>query len=343
MKFRLSQRLAQPFAKPFRRVVVVFLLGLNSVFGSVGWAWQTNPPAASPKTFSAAREEPFVLVLGTAQDGGYPQAGCRKPCCQRAWNEPAERRFVVSLAIVDPRSKERWLVECTPDFKQQLRLLDEAFPVENATGLNGIFLTHAHVGHYAGLVNLGREVLGTKNVPTYAMPRMAEFLRTNGPWSQLVQLKNIELRPLETDVAVVLNDRLKITPITVPHRDEFSETVAFRIDGPNHRILFLPDIDKWDRWERKIEEELAHVDVAYLDATFFAADELPGRNMREIPHPFVVETIARFAASDKATRAKVRLIHFNHSNPLLNPASNATRQTRDVGIGIANQLERVEL
>ena len=308
LQSELSRLLAKQLVKPFFHAGAICLLSLNFVIGSVGWSWQSDRPTASPTTTLAASEEPFVLVLGTAQDGGYPQAGCRKSCCQRAWDQPSATRYVVSLAIIDPRSKERWLVECTPDFKQQLRLLDQAFPVENAPGLSGIFLTHAHIGHYAGLVNLGREVLGTKNVPTYAMPRMAEFLRANGPWSQLVQLKNIELRPLKSDAEVALNDRIKITPITVPHRDEFSETVAFRIDGPRQRVLFLPDIDKWDRWERKIEEELAQVDVAYLDATFFGADELPGRNMQEIPHPFVVETIARFAPLDKATRAKVRWI-----------------------------------
>jgi pyrroloquinoline quinone biosynthesis protein B len=175
------------------------------------------------------------------------------------------------------------------------------------------------------------------------MPRFSEFLRTQGPWSQLVQLQNIELHRLAVDVPVRLNDRLVITPLTVPHRDEFSETVAFRIEGPRKKVLFLPDIDKWERWERAIEQELATVDVAYLDATFFDGAELPGRDMREIPHPFVVESLQRFSQLNPRERAKIRLIHLNHTNPLLDPESEAIRQTQAAGLGVAEQGERIEL
>ncbi len=298
---------------------------------------------AVPLQAQSTEPEPFLIVLGVAQDGGYPQAGCRKPCCQPAWQDSARRRSVVSLALIDPQSQSRWLVECTPDFRQQLHTLDEAFPVEPSPGLAGIFLTHAHMGHYAGLVHLGREALGAKGVPVYVMPRFADFLQTQGPWSQLVQLKNVEVRRLAAEESVGLNERLRVTPLVVPHRDEFSETVAFRIEGPRRKVLFLPDIDKWERWERTIEQELATVDVAYLDATFFDETELPGRNMREIPHPFVSESLQRFGHLPPQERAKVRLIHFNHSNPLLQPDSDAARRVQEAGLGIAREGERVEL
>lgn len=288
-------------------------------------------------------DAPFVLVLGIAQDGGFPQAGCRKPCCARAIQDPTQSRFVASLAIVDPPSGGRWLVDCTPDFKQQLLLLDQASPPQGGLGTSGIFLTHAHVGHYAGLIHFGREVLGAQNVPTYAMPRMKRFLEQHGPWSQLVELKNIELRPLAADQPVKLTDAIEITPITVPHRDEFSETVAFRISGRNRKILFLPDIDKWDRWERLIEDELARVDVAFLDATFFDAEELPGRNMSEIPHPFAVESLSRFADLSVDERNKIHFIHFNHTNPLLDETSAAARRIEAAGMHLARQGARLEL
>lgn len=293
---------------------------------------------------SSVSSGPTLVVLGIAQDGGYPQVGCHRACCDRAWKDPAAQRSIVSLGLVDPDSGERWLFECTPDIRQQLRALDELQPSNAAApGLNGVFLTHAHIGHYSGLLQFGREVLGAREVPVHVMSRFGDFLRTQAPWSQLVQLKNVELQTLAADRAVKLNERLTVTPLVVPHRDEFSETVAFRIEGPRRKVLFLPDIDKWERWERVIEQELAAVDIAYLDATFFDAAELPGRDMREIPHPFVVESLQRFGRLEPEERAKIRLIHLNHTNPLLEPESAATRQVRAAGLGIAAQGDRVEL
>lgn len=254
---------------------------------------------------------PYTEVLGIAQDGGYPQAGCNRPDCIAAWNDPKLRRRVASLAIVDPQSKQRWIIDATPDFPSQLRTLDETAPGT----LDGILLTHAHIGHYLGLAQLGREVLGAKSVSVYAMPRMREFLSKHGPWDQLVRLNNIVLEPLEDGREVALNERITVMPLRVPHRDEYSETVGYIVRGPSRAILWLPDIDKWEKWDTPLETVLEKVDVAYLDGTFYDVDELPGRNMNEIPHPFIVETQSRLATSPLRTR--VRYIHLNQSNPLL--------------------------
>jgi pyrroloquinoline quinone biosynthesis protein B len=304
----------------------------------------------------ADAENPYVVVLGIAQDAGYPQAGCNKDCCREAWNQPQRRRFATSLALVDPATDQRWLFECTPDFREQLRLLDEitrsrsdrdsgdSAPLAAATpALTGILLSHAHVGHYAGLIHLGREVIGAKSVPVYTMRRMSEFLKSNGPWSQLVSLQNITLRPMVDGGAIELNDRLTVTPFTVPHRDEFSETVGFVIEGPVKRVLFIPDIDKWERWSRRIEEMIRRVDVAYLDATFYSADELPGRDMSQIPHPFIVESLERFTKLRKDERQRVRFIHMNHTNPALRESTEARRIIEQAGCRVGRQSERVEI
>lgn len=270
----------------------------------------SRAPAPAPPA------EPYVVVLGIAQDGGYPQAGCNRPDCVAAWRDPKLRRRVASLGIVDPQSGRRWLIDATPDFPLQLRTLDELAPRRaNGPILDGILLTHAHIGHYLGLAQLGREVLGASAVPVYAMPRMRAFLEHNGPWDQLVHLGNIATRPLQDGQAIPLGERITVTPLLVPHRDEYSETVAFVVHGPSHSILWLPDIDKWEKWPLGLERVLAQVDVAYVDGTFFDPAELPGRDLREIPHPLMTETMARLAGSPLA--AKVRFIHLNQSNPLL--------------------------
>ncbi len=283
------------------------------------------------------------MVLGIAQDGGYPQAGCRRECCAPAWRDPKQRRHVASLGIVDPGTQRRWLVDATPDFREQLRMLDDAAPSDSSPGLEGIFLTHAHIGHYAGLMQLGREVMGTSRVPVYAMPRMKRFLETSGPWDQLVKLANIEIRPLEPGKEVRLGERISVTPLAVPHRDEYSETVGFRIQGPARSVLYIPDIDKWEKWDTPLEEALASVDVAYVDGTFYADGELPGRNMAEVPHPFMVESMARLAGLPEKERAKVRFLHLNHSNPALDPRGEVRRRITQAGFSVADERERQSL
>jgi pyrroloquinoline quinone biosynthesis protein B len=305
---------------------------------------QTAKSAAARQQLPASKPAgPYVVVLGIAQDGGYPQAGCRRDCCAAAWQDASLRRGVSCLGIVDPATGARWLVDATPDFPDQLRALDELAPSPAVPGLAGILLTHAHVGHYTGLMYLGREVIGARRVPVYAMPRMREFLSSNAPWDQLVRLENIELRPLAADEPVTLGERVTVTPMLVPHRDEYSETVGSRIEGPSHSVLYISDIDKWERWDRSIEKLIAEVDVAYLDGTFFDEGEIPGRSMAEVPHPFIEESMRRFGSLPAAERAKIRFIHLNHTNPALRADSPARRQIERAGFRVAEVGEHVGL
>jgi pyrroloquinoline quinone biosynthesis protein B len=287
---------------------------------------------------------PVSLLLGVAQDSGHPQAGCLGPCCAAAWADPELAHRAVSLAIVDPRSGERWLIEASPDFPHQLHALDQAYPrVASAPPLDGIFLSHGHIGHYAGLMHLGREVMNTQSLPVYVLPRMAEFLRTSGPWELLVRLGNIDLRILTPGNIVPLNGRIGVETLQVPHRGEYTETAAFIVHGPNKRLLFLPDIDSWTDGRNSVEQLLARVDVAYLDATFFSGDELPGRSMADIPHPLVTDSLARLAPLPASERAKVRFVHFNHTNPLLVDGSAAVAQVQGAGHHVARRGEVLEL
>jgi pyrroloquinoline quinone biosynthesis protein B len=258
-----------------------------------------------------------VYILGIAQDGGYPHPGCEKQCCRKAWQHARNNKLVTCLAIVDTASKKWWLVEATPDITRQLHLFRQlthgALPYLPA----GIFITHAHIGHYAGLMELGREAMGAKNIPVYTLPRMKKYLETNGPWSQLVQLNNIHLAPLTADTAITVAQGISFTAFTVPHRDEFSETAGFNITAGGKKYLFIPDIDKWSKWNRNITEEVKRVDIAYLDGTFYDSTELPGRNMKEVPHPFISETLNLFTTEPEEVKAKIHFIHFNHTNPVM--------------------------
>jgi len=292
---------------------------------------------------TTAHEQPYLVVLGIAQDAGYPAAGCKRDCCTRAWAAAALRRHVSCLGLIDPQSGGRWLLDCTPDFPAQLHALDQLAPVAQRPGLSGILLTHAHIGHYAGLIHLGREALAAHGVPVYAMPRMREYLRNNGPWSQLIESGNLTLQALADRRQQSLNSRLSVTPLTVPHRDEYSETVGFIIEGPLRTVIYLPDIDKWERWQPAIEDVISSVDAAYLDGTFFADGELGGRDMAEIAHPYIAESIDRFAVLPASERTKIRFTHFNHTNPVVDPHGEAARRVRIAGHHLAEEGEIIQL
>ena len=113
---------------------------------------------------------PYILVLGTAQDAGYPHAGCSKECCKRAWTDTRLRRTASCIALIEPETNSRWIFDATPDFKEQLRKLYEATDTGRGLNLSGIFLTHGHIGHYTGLMQLGREAMNTKATKVFAMP-----------------------------------------------------------------------------------------------------------------------------------------------------------------------------
>lgn len=295
-------------------------------------------------------EAPYLIVLGTSQDAGTPQAGSHE---HPAWKDPSKRKLATSLGLVDPNTGKTWMFEATPDFRQQWYDLDSAagnMARDNASPgtttrravPDGIFLTHAHIGHYTGLMFLGQESMGTTGVTVYAMERMADFLALNGPWDQLVRLNNISIRKLRPSVPIRLSDDLRVIPFLVPHRQEYSEVAGYRIEGPSRTALFIPDIDSWDDWDRmghRIEAILETVDVAYLDGTFFAEGEIPGRDMSSFPHPLITVTMDRLSALSSAQRSKIRFIHLNHTNPASDAESAEAAMIRENGFGVASALE----
>ncbi len=283
----------------------------------------------------------YITILGTAQDGGFPHIGCQKKCCDDFYKGISPKQKVVSLGLIDREAQQKFLFEATPDISTQLADLENNHFKTN-TIINGVFITHAHIGHYAGLLYFGKEALGKKDTRVYAMPKMKGFLENNGPWSQLVTDQNIVFSDLKKDTVIQLNHSLKVTPFLVPHRDEFSETVGYKIEGKNKSALFIPDINKWSLWEKNIVEEVKKVDYAFLDATFFKEGEI-NRPMSEVPHPFIVETVDLFKNESLTTKNKVIFIHFNHTNPALQPNSKERNELTLLGYKFATEGERFEL
>ena len=285
------------------------------------------------------------MILGIGQDGGAPQIDQQS---DPGWTDTAARLFAASGVLIDHRNQRRFLFEATPDIREQLYALNSyAGKADNGEplGLSGVFLTHAHIGHYVGLMFAGHESAGSKNLRVFAMPRMQSYLESNGPWDQLVRYSNIVFEPIRDGGRVSISDALFVTPHRVPHRDEYSETVGFVIEGPSKSVLFLPDIDDWDRWESeygiRIEDMIASVDTAYLDATFFDNNELPGRDMSKFPHPRLLDSMQRFSALSDDERQKVRFFHINHTNQVRFDGSKETLAVNEYGFRLARQNERI--
>ncbi|MCU0327324.1 MAG: MBL fold metallo-hydrolase [Spirosomaceae bacterium] len=286
-------------------------------------------------------QNPYITVLGIAQDGGYPQAGCNKECCKAVFEEKIPHQFVSCLALIDPEAKQRWMFDATPDFKEQLQLLKK-ISKNNLNDIDGIFLTHAHIGHYTGIMNLGREAMGAKNVKVYAMPRMKNYLENNGPWSQLVNLQNIDLQAINDNSTIELNKNLSVQAIRVPHRDEYSETVGFRIKTAKKSLIFIPDIDKWQKWNQDLKQVIRENDYVFIDGTFYKDGEI-NRPMSEVPHPFVSESVDILKDLPQSEKNKVYFIHLNHTNPLLRKNSTEYKSLTKQGFKVAFQGQKVEL
>ena len=284
---------------------------------------------------------PFVRVVGTVQDGGLPHAACSCANCEIARRHPDRSGRIASLALVLPASGKVYLIDATPDIRDQLHALrDVRRPVEGRVDrapLDGIFLTHAHIGHYLGLAFFGFEAVHTQGLPVWVTPRMARFLSDNGPWSQLVELNNITLEEIAPGTGIELEEGVTVTAIRAPHRDEYADTLAFRIDGPSRSLFYLPDTDSWVAWDQPLPEALAGVDYALLDGTFFSLDELPGRNVESIGHPLIRRSLDLLTETVRETGLQVFFTHLNHSNPALDPESPERREIESRGFRVLEE------
>jgi pyrroloquinoline quinone biosynthesis protein B len=297
--------------------------------------------SCNSKSTALKEEHPYIVVLGTVQDGGYPQLGCTKKCCAATANGNFQK-YVTSLGLYDPLTEKKWLFEATPDLRPQWQLFSQ-YTNKKSDSLHGIFLTHAHMGHYTGLMYLGFESLNTKKIPVYCMPRMKQYLTTNGPWNQLVKLQNILIRELADSTPVSLVPGLRVMPFRVPHREEYSEVVGYQINGPNRSAVFIPDIDKWELWSASLPQAIEHNDYIFIDATFFDATELSGRDMSKVPHPFVIETMKLLSTLPLALKQRVYFIHLNHTNPALKEGSDVEKIILTNGFNIAHEGQKFEL
>jgi pyrroloquinoline quinone biosynthesis protein B len=317
---------------------------LHSCFGAVAGLkadilsakLKSHPGHISEKPGHA--ENILVKVIGTAQDGGIPHIGCSCSNCQRAWKKPQLSRFISSLALFDLTENKTIFVDATPDIRAQTMMIQERMTPQKPAQRywpDGILLTHAHIGHYTGLMFYGYEALSTDKLPVYCSKRMKDFLSQNGPWSQLVSQKNIIARTISPEQRFSLTSQISIIALQVPHRDEYTDTLGYQITGPNRSLLYIPDIHNWKIWDRSVIEEVQKVDIALLDGTFFSHAELPSRDLSSIGHPFILDSMQLLKKIAQDGKTQILFTHLNHSNLALDPDGDARKTIEKNAFGLA--------
>ena len=291
-------------------------------------------------SISANSQSEYIYILGNTQDAGLPHIGCQHPFCEDSF-DVYEEHYTTSIAVVNSDLKKYILFEATPDITFQLNnlkknIFDEFLLPES------IYITHAHIGHYTGLMYFGREALGAKDLIVKVLPRMSNFLQNNGPWSQLVDINNIKIKEINFGLSTNELINIIVTPVQVPHRDEYSETAGYIIKGKNKKALFIPDIDKWEKWDRDLSKLVKEFDFLLIDATFYDSKEI-NRDISEIPHPLVTETIGLLGGLDLKNRNKVYFIHMNHTNMMLDPDSKLSKLVISKGFNIARLGQKLYL
>jgi len=291
-------------------------------------------------SISVNSQSEYIYILGNTQDAGLPHIGCQHPFCEDNFNI-YEEHYTTSIAVVNSDLKKYILFEATPDITFQLNNLKRNI-FDKFLLPESIYITHAHIGHYTGLMYFGREALGAKDLMVRVLPRMSNFLQNNGPWSQLVDINNIKIKEINFGLSTKELTNIHITPFQVPHRDEYSETAGYIIEGKNKKALFIPDIDKWEKWDRDLSQIAKEFDFLLIDATFYDSKEI-NRDINEIPHPLVTETIDLLSGLDLENRNKVYFIHMNHTNMMLDPNSELSRLVLSKGFNIARLGQKLYL
>ncbi len=267
-----------------------------------------------------------ILVLGSAQDAGVPQIGCDCLICTSARKNPKQKLFGPSIAILDKEKQYCYLIDASPDIRDQLELIKDILPkvkTQEKIPISGIFLTHAHFGHISGLWMLGKECIDAQNITVFCSSKMSDFLINNHPFSHLLN-RNLGLFSMKKNHKYPIED-FWITSFQVPHRDEYADTVGYVIEH-NKKLLYLPDLNYWTDDLIKLVES---VDIALIDGSFYSKDELPSRN--DVPHPPIEETIELL----DPTKTEIYFTHFNHTNLILNKEGKERKATLEKGFKIA--------
>lgn len=329
-----------------RRDFIKSGIGSLTAFGSLLAAGRAERRPESPSLQTRDVSNVLVKVLGTAQDGGFPGFGCYCPNCLKARENPSLARLRACLALCDMKNRKTFFVDATPDIASQFDIIHNRMgyaPKERTSVLTSILLTHADLGNYTGLLFYGYEGLNATRVPVYCTPTFSRFMEDNYPWSDLIQYENVLLNLIHPEEKISLTPRMFITPLLVPSRDEYSDTLGMVIQGESKKLLYIPEIESWEGLERSIEEEVESADFAILDGTYFSQEELRSSGLKKIGHPFMTETMKLLGPVAESGKTEIYFSHLNHTNAALDPEGSALKEIKQRGFDLASEGMEITL
>ncbi|MGW1840348.1 pyrroloquinoline quinone biosynthesis protein PqqB [Streptomyces sp. NPDC002067] len=300
-----------------------------------------------------------VKVLGTAAGGGFPQWNCGCALCARCRRGELPPRFHDSVAVSGD-GRDWWLLNASPDIRVQWEAVSvlAAGPGPRDTPVRGVLLTDAEVDHTLGLAVLR----GGADLSVYAASPVHEALTTALPLRGLLD-RYAPWRWQDTGAATVpgagategaasaafpLSGGLTVTfhPVGTKAPKYVAAPApglpwvsALRIEDPatGGALLHAPCLATWPDG---FDALLASVTCAFIDGTFFSAEELgqavrspdAGQSlMGHLPVGGPGGTLARLARHPGLRRLYT---HFNNTNPLLDPSSAAAEEVRRAGVEI---------
>lgn len=263
---------------------------------------------------------PTVEVIGTAQDAGVPHIGCHCDHCESARTSEEQQRYATAVLLSDGGE---YLFDATPDIRFQI-----------STVPDGVFLTHAHLGHLPGLLFFGQEAANAERTPVYAAEGLNDVIRNSPPLNLLIKQDNLTLNDFSSHASVEFND-VRVESHSVEHRESLpTDTLAYMIEGPNRSLLYMTDIDEWNPTTQQLVEQ---ADIALVDGTFWSESEL--KRTEEVPHPYVKDSIRKLDPE----RTEIYFTHLNHTNPLLNRNSSEYDRIKNAGFDIASSGTKFKL
>jgi pyrroloquinoline quinone biosynthesis protein B len=285
-----------------------------------------------------------LVIVGVAQDGGVPQAGCVCQRCASAIEDTSKILYPTSCVIGGSDGSVH-LLEATRSLSQQLGMAADALGMGVTVTPDSVSLTHAHLGHIDGLGQFGKEAMGLDGVALFASKSVIRLLDErllSTPFQVNEAVEGAPFSPTE-------GCGFELEFVRVPHRDELSDTHAIIIRGPTSTLLFLPDHDDWGQTlemagEPGIREWFwsMGVDYALIDGTFWDSDELGGRDMSQVPHPTISESIESLGERMEGD-PEVSFIHLNHTNPALDRGSKEFGELADMGWSVVEQGSKISL